>query len=195
MAPLTQQKQPQSNSGFTLLEVLVALAIIAALVAIVAPGWLGLLNRQRMNTAQNAALAVIREAQANAKRQNRQWQACFRVADDRVQSLAQALPSRSTPTSFCATDAPGWEDLIGGESDQVAINTATTSFLTNGPGVYYVPFRFDGLIDDERLGAASVPTRISFQPREGATPANQRCVAVATLLGAIRTERGPACNL
>ncbi|PSN20097.1 prepilin-type cleavage/methylation domain-containing protein [filamentous cyanobacterium CCP5] len=56
-----------ATAGFTLLEVLVVVVLVAILMAIAAPGWLAYLNRQRVRTVQTDLAEVLRQAQTEAQ--------------------------------------------------------------------------------------------------------------------------------
>jgi prepilin-type N-terminal cleavage/methylation domain-containing protein len=58
----------KSNSGFTLIEMLVVIIIIGVIAAIAAPNLLGLLNRNRVNEAMRQVEGALKEAQKQALR-------------------------------------------------------------------------------------------------------------------------------
>jgi prepilin-type N-terminal cleavage/methylation domain-containing protein len=62
----------KSNSGFTLIEMLVVVIIIGVIAAIAAPNFLGLLNRNRVNEAAQQVEGALKEAQRQAMRKGTQ---------------------------------------------------------------------------------------------------------------------------
>lgn len=79
--PIPSKKAPHklNQQGFTLLEGLIVMIMIGVLSAIAAPSWLGFINRQRLNKANDAVLAALQEAQREAKRQKLTYSASFRL--------------------------------------------------------------------------------------------------------------------
>ncbi|GAB4280067.1 MAG: hypothetical protein Fur0025_07700 [Oscillatoriaceae cyanobacterium] len=65
--------------GFTLLEVLVVVLIVGILATTAGVGWLGFVNRQRVNGVQNAALRAIEKAQLEARSRQLSYSISFRV--------------------------------------------------------------------------------------------------------------------
>ncbi|MGA9381303.1 MAG: prepilin-type N-terminal cleavage/methylation domain-containing protein, partial [Phormidium sp.] len=161
----------KSNLGYTLLELLVIVIVIGMLAAIMTPSWFSLLNRLRLNAAQAETLSVMRQAQANARREKRIWQANFRDMNGRVQwSLNAEGQSEANQT---------WNNLIGEDANKISILNST---LKNQSGVYSVQFKPNYWVNGQ-LG------RITFVSR-GTTntdSAAKRCVFVSTLIGAMRT--------
>lgn len=60
-------KYNQNNYGFTMIELIVVIMIIAILAAVMAPSWLAFTNRQRLGKANEAILNAIRDTQSLAK--------------------------------------------------------------------------------------------------------------------------------
>ena len=175
----------QANAGFTMVEMIVVIAIVGILAAIAAPSWLALLTRQRVNAAQAEALAVLRQAQANSKREKREWQTCFRDDGTKV------MWSVTSATDKCNTvPTASWNNLVGENSDTIAIDTTNTNLPDAPSGYYRVIFQYKGLVSD---GAS---TRITFRSRVGSATDNssKRCVRVETLLGAMSTAQNNECN-
>lgn len=69
----------KKDSGFTLIEMLVVVIIVGVIGAIAAPSFLGLLNRNRVNSALNELEGAIKEAQRQAIRSGQQ---CIITIDD-----------------------------------------------------------------------------------------------------------------
>ncbi|AFY39117.1 type 4 pilin [[Leptolyngbya] sp. PCC 7376] len=69
---VTKHQSPQKTqyyqTGFTLIEVLVVVFLIAIMSAIVGPGMLGFLQRTKISSAQSEVLGILQEAQRTAVR-------------------------------------------------------------------------------------------------------------------------------
>lgn len=170
----------QPVAGFTLLEVLTTVLLIGILSAIAIPSFTGLINRQRLNNAQEQVFIVMRNAQARAKQERTTWTACFRDDGTRILSSISRLPE----TAWTCASATNWQPLLGEDSKQIAINVANTSIAANPATYYPVQFKYDGSITQRR--------RITLNIRNE-TNGLKRCVFISTLLGALRTDRDAQC--
>ncbi|MFB2895257.1 Tfp pilus assembly protein FimT/FimU [Aerosakkonemataceae cyanobacterium BLCC-F50] len=181
----------QTNDGFTMVEMIVVVVIIGILSAIVAPSWLQWLTRQRVNTAQAEAVMVLREAQSNAKREKRVWQACFRDTGTKVQWSVQPQHPDDGNNNRCLN--PGqhpnagiaWNDLASEDADKIAIDSANTTLSNAGSNTYSVLFQYKGLLKTEstQTGGITFGTRDN-QGSLGVRAGTKRCVAVMTIMGA-----------
>lgn len=151
-------------SGFTLLELLVTLVMIGVLAAIAAPAWQAFLNRQKLNTAQNQVLEVLKQAQQSAKHQHVVYQASFREQANRVQWTIH--PAQTDPTIV------PWNALEEG----IKLDPETT-FLQD-KNIYRMQFNHRGEVNGQ-LG------RVTLSLTSGS--GIKRCVFVSNLLGAMRT--------
>jgi len=64
---LSRSMLRRATAGFTLLEVIVVVVIVGILAAILAPGWLAMVNRQRAGAARDDLVEALRTAQNDAK--------------------------------------------------------------------------------------------------------------------------------
>jgi len=156
-----------TNSGFTLIEVLVVVLIIGTLGAIVAPGWLAFLNTQSLNAAQNEVYRSLQEAKSNSIHQKLTWQVSFREQN----GISQWAVHPQT-TNLMLLD---WHNL----SPRVQIDDAETT-LTQSGGVWRVQFNYKGNVNGQ-LG------RLTLSSKDGGKA--KRCVITSTLIGSIRTAK------
>lgn len=148
--------------GFTLIESVVVVMVVGILAAIAAPAWVGLVHRQKLNTAASTVLAGMREAQSRAIQTRSVWQFSLREVGDRVEWTVSPS-SGSQPLS-------NWQALPQG----VRLDGETT---LRGKQFRYVRFGHLGEVHGQ-LGRATF--------RVGDNAKMKRCVIVSTLLGAVR---------
>ena len=173
--------------GFTLLEILVVLAMVGILGAIASPSWLGFSSNQKLNSAQSRAFSALRLAQSNAKRDQLVWQVSFRSFSGRAQYAVHKAPILNTTTPEY-WNSLHWESFDSGV--QIVEDTESSSHITFRKvpeipelDIYRVRFNSKGNSND--LG------KITFDARLGD---RRKCVIVSTVLGSIRLAEGSRCN-
>lgn len=156
------------KSGFTLLELAVVIAIFGMLMAVIAPGFVGLLSRYQVITTAQKTHQAIRMAQQDAIQRRSEWQFSLRERGDRWEWA-------SHPKSLDPNQISAWEPL----DNRVTLDLANTTFADKD-NIYYLRFDYQGDIN-YRLG------RLTFISRNGGSV--KRCVVVSTLIGAMRNGR------
>lgn len=169
----------QSEAGFTLIELLAVIIMVGVLSAIAVPSWLGFVNQQRITSAQNRALTLLRDAQVNAGRERVPWQACFWADSSQMLGSVHRVGASEVCTTTNAVS------LTQGEANAIEIDSTNSTFTQNPTNYYQVQFKYDGSVKGP-LG------KITFKPRNSNT---KRCVIVATLLGTMRSDKDNACTL
>jgi len=160
-----RSRQYQLNKGFSLLEVLVVVAIIGIVAAIATPSWLKYLANRQVTAARNEVHQGILLAQSSAIAERRAWRFSIREVDDR---LAWAIH----PNAVDWKDVVAWNFL---HPTVVFYDDDTT--LLSKEGTYYTRFGFKGEVT-VRLGT------VTLDSRNGA--AQNKCVVISTLIGTTR---------
>jgi prepilin-type N-terminal cleavage/methylation domain-containing protein len=157
----------RSSSGFTLIEMIVAVSMIGIISAIAAPSWLAFINARYLNISQDQVYRAMREAQSQAKKEKLTYHASFREQNNIVQWAIH-------PATIDASNAK-WNDL---DASVKLDQDESTLELSNG--VRRVPFDY--------MGSVKPPFgRITLLSKFGGKA--KRCVIVSTILGAMRTAK------
>ncbi|MGK7919266.1 MAG: Tfp pilus assembly protein FimT/FimU [Trichodesmium sp.] len=160
----------QKDRGYSLTELTIVVLIIGILAAIIAPGWLGFINIQRLRTSNDRIYQAMKTARSNAIRDKITWQASFRQQDEIAQWAVH-------PESLNAQNA-NWQNL----ESSVKIDNETTMLQDSSTEIWRIKFNYKGHPNSVR--------RITVSPHSGGTA--KRCVFVSTLLGAMRTSKNQA---
>lgn len=124
-------------AGFTLVELMITIVVLAIIIAIAAPNFTSLINSNRLTGAGNELIAVLQTARTEALRRNRTVTVC------------------SSANGTSCGQGPTWIALIKGTGGEVLRQASfSSSVKTAGTGTEFV-FRSDGF-------ARSAPTEDKF---------------------------------
>lgn len=187
-----------SQRGFTLVELVAAIAIIGILAAILAPSWLRLVALYKLNFAQNRIYSAVRETQQLAKTHNLPWQVSFREYQGRSQFAIHRADSAAFIPDAVLNNAAYWKDLPDGvsidteQNDRGKHETNLTYPNNFDTGPWRIQFNYLGCPvgkPQHNCGYTSPQAlgRMTLQVKHGGKL--RRCVIISTVLGAVRNGK------
>lgn len=160
-----------TETGVTMIEVLVVVVIAGILVTILAVGWLGLQATNTLNAAQDEVVQAIRQTQIQAIHTRQTWRVGFRELSNQIEWTAYT--ANSLPTTAI------WQPLL--PNVHIALQETT---LSQANKIYFVEFNHKGYVTPP-FG------RLSLASNGGSR--SRRCVFVSTLLGVLRKASDKQC--
>lgn len=159
-----------TTAGFTLIELLVVVVIVGILGSIAAPGWLSLLNQQRVTTVRNELRAVLKDAQTRAQQRSAAYTVTFG-------STASGPTAAISPVGSTAVPI-----VLGSNTKNIQLSPFISTTAANS-----LTFDYRGGIN-----VNSVPFVIKITANSNSS--TQKCLIVSSLLGSIVDAKGSACN-
>ncbi len=166
------QSVPQcspTQTGFTLIESLVVVTVIAIIATMALPSWLGFLDQRRVNMTQDLIYQALRKTQAEASQKRQSQRFSLRERDGQLEWV-------SHPDTLSAIQVSHWIPLIDGVKLASEDNT-----LLQSRGIYYARFDHEWNVTSQlgRITVVGNGNRLSH-----------RCVVISTLIGAMRRGKG-----
>ena len=183
------------NQGFTLLEILVALAITGVLAALTGPNLLAWLNSNKVQEATDSIQSALRDAQKQAIRRGRSCTINF------------ANPIGTTPTVYSRITASDAGCLVATNTNASSLSLPQEVFMVvrnfptlgSSPGIR---FSFRGHVPGLTFVPRANQAIIVLYPAANATAdpypnQEKKCIVIASLLGIVKqgTYTGTLTNL
>lgn len=206
------------DGGFTLIEMIAVVIMIAVLSAIAAPGWLAFVNRQRVSKVNDVVLSSLQEAQREAKRTKYSYSLSLRINNTTDKIPQIAIDRYDTNNSNSCINVPAncsWKNLtseVGVKSNQVWVgtnittaNTAKTTGSSDPLSTTPKTIIFDQFgnlsqpanSQPPNIGPRGLMVVVAVPKPNSGTPqpidSTKRCAIVRTLLGSIQREQGTDC--
>lgn len=182
-----------ASRGFTLIELMVSLAVMGIVVGLAVPGFQAVVNGNRLSAAANELVASLQTARMEAIRRSRRVVVCSSANANAGADATCASANVDGWITFVDTNSDGVFDKVG---DTLLRNATFDGNVLIG-GTDKVMYRADGLArtpggDGVLMTAGNVRIRV-----DGRQPArNVRCIAITT--GGVMTRTPDAhdanCN-
>jgi type II secretory pathway pseudopilin PulG len=191
----------EPTAGFTLLEILIILAVLGILCAIVSPSWLMFINNHRLKVSVDRAYWAMELARSNAKRDKISWQASFKEVGENVQVAVH--PAHITPAQVPANQWKNLEEKIKihtaindkGKSETSLLKINESNKATDKGTIRRAMFNFRGCAiynSTDECGQTSLEAKGRLTLFHPNLKNSERCVIVSTILGHKRiSQRQP----
>ena len=177
---LLKMSSTPTDSGFTIVEVLMVVIMVGVLSAIVAPSWLSFSNRQRLNKSNDLIYQAVKEAQSEAQKTKLPYTVSFENNN--------GIPRLSVHGEDDGPTTWSWKNITETENKLELI-------LDDGDKIV---FNYDGTVDEtspiQPEEADTEPGKVVIALSNVSGNSSKRCVSIRTLLGSLQTGQGSSCN-
>ena len=178
----SKAKAKNSDSGFTMLEVVTVVIVIGILSAIAAPAWDAFVQRQRIRAMNNQILSVLQSAQTRARGNKESVSVVFNVDDSPLKYKVYPTDQTNNDDPDLVNNFPSETLNIDGKINEDKI---TLSVLAqDDTDDFIINFNDQGAVSEDQ----SFPISVTIIRDEQAD--TQRCVVIQTLLGSMRVDEG-----
>ena len=188
------------QDGFTLIELMVTLAVAAIVVTMAVPSFQGVINSNRLAGAVNEMIASLQLARTEAIRRNGRAGVCLSTGSNTGEGATCATANVDGWTTFVDTNDDG--DFDTGTDTLLRtyqMDAPLVAGLSPGIGTNTVIFRPDGLARDEDGGGGAgtglLDGTIRFCIATTRPPANARDIEIASgsRIASVTVNGGGAC--
>lgn len=173
-----------STAGFSLVELMITLAVLAVLITLAVPSFTSLINSNRLAAQSNELVAGLQEARLESLRSNRRVTVCRSTNGTTCNTAAGATWGRWI--SFVDTNGnavvDGGETLLRSSSVKAPVQLRSTAQA--------LTFRADGMVRNNTSGAlvdntfdVCIPTTQPADNKRAVTLAGGSRIAVTTPVG------------
>ncbi|AKG24762.1 methylase [Calothrix sp. 336/3] len=190
------KRKHEAIRGFTLTETLIVVFILGILSAIAAPSWLGFIQQQRLNSAQDKIYLGMRQAQSEAKKRKLSWQFTIRENNQRVQWIVHQADNNKFLPDSVLNNQNQWHNLDSNiyiDTEKNSKNDYETTLRKHpSQNIWRVVYNYHGCpiynVGDECINTSlqALGQITLYSDRDDVT---RRCVYVSTILGAMRTGK------
>lgn len=133
----------RKNTGFTLIELMIVVAIITILAVLAAPSFRDTMQRQRVEGAAETLIAALQNAKAEAIKTNRAMRIVFMPDDDTntLSTWCYGMTKAGDATCICTVDADATNDCATGSIVQSTDYSGITLRFNNTNSRIFNPLR------------------------------------------------------
>lgn len=198
IAPPKMRSPNLSQTGFTLVEMIIVIVIVGILGAIAVPSWANFIEGRRANAVNESVLQTLKQAQGEAKKNKISYNVAFRTISQVPQVAVYRIGSSTIPWGNLVKDPgikPG-QVLLG--TNITGANTVSTTTITYASATpITITFDQNGSLLPSNSGLVNSVLAVGVPTTTGSTTvleSTRRCVKISTLLGAMQTKQKSDCN-